>query len=178
MEGAGSQAELGRLLGVSQQAVAKLVKHEGWPVKRSGPWSGAEVLAVVRWHEGLQEDRSAPMGSGVDDLTRLLKQATIACKMEQSKTAKLKREMLERERVTREMFEGALGGLAAVMVEVVEGWRLSIPSRFPGVDPEGLDLILDSGLRRLADKTEVEARSVDEVVMAAKRGRRGRPRAG
>jgi len=183
VDGAKSQSALATLLGVSQPAVSKLVRHADWPVsRRRGPWSQQDVLAIVRWHEGLQDNRAAALpgagGGGGDgqDLARMLKQTQIAYKAQQTKTAKLKHEMLEQERVTREMFEGGLAGLASTFVEMVEGWRLAIPSRFPGVDPEGLNLILDSGLKQLADKLEVEAKGVDEVVMKAKASRRGRPR--
>ena len=180
MAAAKSQTALAAELGIAQPSVSKLCRHPEWPVKRRGPWSAGEVAKVAAWRATLQEDRSAePAADGAPgggDLRAILQKANIALKVEQTKTAKLKREAMEAERVTREQFEGGLGGLAMLMVEEVEGLRLAIPSRFPDVDPDKLDLLLDGALRRIADTLQVEARKVDEVVAAAGTSRRGRPR--
>ena len=175
MPGAATQGELAARLGVTQQAVSGWARRADWPVARRGPWTPADVAGVRRWRGTLQEDRSRN-ASEVAGLRATRLQVDILLKRQQAELVKLRRELLIGDRVTREAFEGALLALADVLVEVVEGWRLSIPARYPGVDAAGLGRLLDEGLRQMAEREAVEARPLADVVdrmRPAGLGRRG-----
>lgn len=176
MAGARTQTELAKRLGVVQPAVSKYVRDATWPVKRRGPWSAGEVNKIEEWYHSKNASRSpeSAITGEAAQLQRLKLQSEILLKQEQRKTYQLKREMLERERVTIEQYEGALGGLAEMFVKEVEGLRLTLVQRFSGVDPASLDDVLDSILGRLANTTEIKAVEVEAAVASARRKRRGR----
>ena len=201
--GVSNQVELGRVLGISQQAVSKLVKRADWPVRRRGPWSGEDVSRVRAWHRGgaVQEDHSAGMRgdsrreaggfdwggvAGVDEAAeremaaprKMKLQAETALKTQQAQMAKLKREVFEQERVTRTVFEGGLGGLAEAFREMLEGLRSSLPTRCPGLDRAVFDEALDAGLERILSRAQHELRSLDDVMGETRKRRRGRPAGG
>lgn len=166
-----SQGELAKLLGVSQQAVSKLVRGDGWPAKRRGPWSAEEVGAIIRWHQGTQEDRAAP-DAQQSDLSNAVKQMRVLLMKSQRETHQLKNELLRGQLVQRDMLDGALGGLTEQFLLVLDQIRLTFPRRF-GIDGAELDRAIAPFLKQVSDRAEIELRSLDEVLTAARK-RRGK----
>jgi phage terminase Nu1 subunit (DNA packaging protein) len=169
-----NQAQLGELLGVSQPAVSKLIKSDGWPVKKRGPWSAPEVRKVMDWHATLRprtdEGAVVPGGGGSDaELNRALKQMNILLKKAQRDNVQLAYEVKKGQLVQREMLDSALGGLADQFIKIIEQLRMNLPRRFKGIDSRALDDLLDAYLIKLANQTEIKARSVDDAIAEARR---------
>lgn len=169
-----NQAELGELLGVSQQAVSKLVKSAGWPVRKRGPWSAGDVRTVLEWHGSLRPQTHAEAGAalgGSDDaeLNRALKQMRILLTKAQRDKAQLEVEVKRGQLVQRELLDISLGGLSNQFLLMIEQLRINLPKRFRGINRDELDDLLDAYLEKLANLTEIEARSVDDAVVEARR---------
>jgi phage terminase Nu1 subunit (DNA packaging protein) len=169
-----NQAELGELLGITQQAVSKLIKTPGWPVKKRGPWSTSEVRSVLDWHATLREQthqgaNDSVGGGSAAEVSLALKQMTVLLRKEQREKVKLENEIKRGKLVQRELLDLSLGGMADQFVNVIEQLRMNLPRRFPGIDKDGLDHLLDAYLLKLANQTEIQARSVDDAIAEARR---------
>lgn len=169
-----NQADLGELLGVTQQAVSKLVKSDGWPVKRRGPWSAGEVRQLIEWHTTIRpqthRDAAPMMGGGTAAELNLAKtQMEILLKKAQREKAQLEVEIKKGKLVQRELLDKSLGGLANEFVAIIEQLRTNLPRLFDGVDKDRLNKTLDAYLKRLANMTEIQARSVEDVISEARR---------
>ena len=53
-----TQTEFHKVLKVSKSTMSRYVHRPDWPVKRRPPWNRADLKAVQRWREGLQENRA------------------------------------------------------------------------------------------------------------------------
>lgn len=170
-----NQADLGTMLGgISQQAVSKLIKSAGWPVRKRAPWSAEDVRAVLEWHGTLREpthDGAAGAVGGGDaaQVSLALKQMTVLLRKEQREKVRLENEIKKGKLVQRELLDLSLGGLADQFVAIVEQLRMNLPRRFEGIDQAELDHLLDAYLRKLANQTEIQGRSVDEAIAEARR---------
>lgn len=61
-----TQTEFRKVLKVSKSTMSRYVHRWDWPVRRNPPWSRADLIAVNRWREGLQENRADPQSYGDD----------------------------------------------------------------------------------------------------------------
>jgi phage terminase Nu1 subunit (DNA packaging protein) len=171
VKNAKNQSELGQRLGITQQAVSKLIRHEEWPVKKRGPWSKDEVGRVARWHESLQEDRSSDTPDAGAELNTALKQMKILLAKEQRERIKLQNEVTRGELVAKDMLENALGGLTDQFLRIFDEIRLTFPRRFK-MDPVRLEELMDAYQKRLVDQAELEQQKITEAVEASRRRRK------
>lgn len=63
-----SQAQLSAVIGVSRQTITQWIKRADWPVRRSAPWSSADVHKIREWRKGLSgaAEREADQADTVD----------------------------------------------------------------------------------------------------------------
>lgn len=173
MKAAKNQTELGAQLGVTQQAVSKLLRREDWPARRRGPWPAGDVKKLQAWHATLQEDRASDEPSPMDGLSAALKQMNILLKKEQREKYRLENEIRRGELVARDMLETSLGGLTDQFLRIFDEIRLTFPRRFK-IDAARVNELMDAYQKRLVDRAEIEQRTVAEAIEASRNRRRGK----
>jgi hypothetical protein len=109
-------------------------------------------------------------------------QVEVLLKKERMLHERLKREILEGKYVPRELVDGALGGFASLVIQILDELELSLPPRLAGKTSGQIEAdliaVLDAARQRLADKAEIELVRVVDVNSAERHRGRGRPAAG
>jgi hypothetical protein len=178
MPAAKSQRELARQIGVSQPSVAKLVKHADWPVRRKAPWRSSDVDIIKRWRKSLNGNHDDSMTT----LSSAKKKVDIMLASERMKNERIKREITEGQYVRRELMDGALGGMAAVFVGLLDELVATCPERMAGKSAgqikKEFTILIDHSRNRLVEKGEYELLKLNELVAQLAHSHRGRPTIG
>ncbi|MEM1213024.1 MAG: hypothetical protein AAGI68_12100 [Planctomycetota bacterium] len=162
-----TQQQLADALEISRKTLLQWMDRPDWKWQRRGPWDAKAQRDIAQWRVlTLQEDRAEQGGSPRDDshapadlatIARLKKAklaADVKYQTEHAKHEQLKHEILGGHYIRRDLVDGALGGLAALFVQVCD----ELEMRKPDLGP-----LLDDYRRRLCDRADYELRRVEEV---------------
>lgn len=146
-----TQTQLAETIGVSRQAVAKLLKHHDCPIGSTGPWQAADVRKFIEWHGTLQEDRSKPSSSQMPDGMTPGRAVEIRLKMERMKKVKLEREILERLYVARDEVEKGWTERATYFRASLENLPTTVAARLVGLEASEIEAELRTQIDAILD---------------------------
>ncbi len=162
-----SQGELANSLGVSQQAVSKLLTRADWPVRRSAPWSAGDVAKVAAWRSTLQEDRSADASAATENASKV----NTGLKIERMLLTRAQRKRLEGELIPRSLCDAALEALAKLFVQSLDDMVAAMSVSLAGKDPGEIERLLKDRVRSIREslhgKKLIELETIDQAVKTA-----------
>ncbi len=171
-----NQAELAGFLGIRKRSLQRLLARPDWPIGKHAPWSADDAREARRWRrESLQNPNSRKRDEVDPELARQLMEARIELAKARRDKLAFENELLRGRYVPRETLDGAMGGLAAVFVQILQEIEFTWPGRFShGIDVKGAERLLDSYRRRIIEKGELELRSLSDVRAETRRAGRAR----
>lgn len=179
-----TQEQFAKAIGITRQALAKLLLKEDWPTRKKPAWGQRDLQAVKQWRKlHLQEDRSAPdageTDGGGDDaadpnapLFAKPKSIEQQLKAERIQDLRFRRERQAGLLIKRSIFDAAVIALANRFVDELGNLVRNCSIQLADQRPDQIERTLNEHVRSLRERLAAE--TALQVQVAEKEGAGGK----